>query len=541
MPLRLIFSRHCAKSQSTDVSPQRPKPGKLLIFTLALMGCSAAYSQSNPRYEELNQDCLQAIKLTDFAEGEKRCTTSLRAAEKLGAKDEHLANSLNNLAGVYYTYARYAEAIPLLIRARSILEQTLGPDHPRIAANLSFLGLIYDKQGNPSAAEPLLLRAVAIDEKMLGSSHPDYAKRLNNLGFVYYRMGQDAKAESFIKQSLAIRERVLGTDHPDIGTSLHNLGLLYSRQGRYDEAAQMLRRSIAIREKAIGTNHPALADSLTTLAETYRASGKLPEAELLARRAIELAEKQAQPNPRAMATYLNNLGGIYLAQGYFAEAVKLHERALALRETALGKDHPEVMTDRANLAQAKRLQSGELSLQQAAQTASIDQFLQGIRTEADNRCPDLKQLAEKRAAAGNQEEAEAIRSSMVSVCECMPAQAMTLRSTLSPEELASSISGTEFMQRFKPQLIDKCAATQAKAMLTQRCTNQTPATANSPHCQCLSDKIAALSDSEITDIGIAAADYLPRAAEAQKRGETPPEQPALINRFFAIDAECKRQ
>ena len=44
-----------------------------------------------------------------------------------------MAESLNNLAGLYYALGRYEAVEPLLQRALAIREQTLGPEHPRVA------------------------------------------------------------------------------------------------------------------------------------------------------------------------------------------------------------------------------------------------------------------------------------------------------------------------------------------------------------------------------------------------------------------------
>jgi tetratricopeptide (TPR) repeat protein len=41
-----------------------------------------------------------------------------------------VAQSLNNLAGLYDSQGKYAEAEPLYQRALAISEKALGPDHP---------------------------------------------------------------------------------------------------------------------------------------------------------------------------------------------------------------------------------------------------------------------------------------------------------------------------------------------------------------------------------------------------------------------------
>ena len=44
-----------------------------------------------------------------------------------------MAHSLNNLAGLYQSMGRYAEAEPLCQRSLAIREKQLGRDHPDVA------------------------------------------------------------------------------------------------------------------------------------------------------------------------------------------------------------------------------------------------------------------------------------------------------------------------------------------------------------------------------------------------------------------------
>jgi tetratricopeptide (TPR) repeat protein len=57
----------------------------------------------------------------------------LEIREKLlGKEHPDVATSLNNLASLYYSQGKYAEAEPLYQRAIAILIATLGENHPNI-------------------------------------------------------------------------------------------------------------------------------------------------------------------------------------------------------------------------------------------------------------------------------------------------------------------------------------------------------------------------------------------------------------------------
>ena len=76
----------------------------------------------------------------------------------LGRDHPDVAQSLNNLAGLYNTQGRYAEAEPLFQRSLAIAEKAFGGDHPHVA---TALGKTSDElaalKGFLSATQSLLM------------------------------------------------------------------------------------------------------------------------------------------------------------------------------------------------------------------------------------------------------------------------------------------------------------------------------------------------------------------------------------------------
>jgi Flp pilus assembly protein TadD len=218
-----------------------------------------------------------------------------------------LATSLNNLAYLYYSTGRYAEAEPLYVRSLAIKEQELGANHPETAVSMNNLASLYYSTGRYAEAEPLLIRSLAIKEQELGANHPSTAASLNNLAELYKSTGRYAEAELLYVRSLAISEQELGANHPSTAASLNNLAELYRLTGRYAEAEPLLIRSLAIKEQELGANHPSNASSM------------------------------------------NNLAGLYESMGRYVESEPLYVRTLAIVEDKLGIDHPSTQTIRENL------------------------------------------------------------------------------------------------------------------------------------------------------------------------------------------------
>ena len=83
----------------------------------------------------------------------------------------------------------------------------MGPDHPGLATDLNNLALLYHTQGKYAEAELLHKRALAILEKSLGPDHPDVATSLENYAALLRKMNREADAVQMEARAKAIREK----------------------------------------------------------------------------------------------------------------------------------------------------------------------------------------------------------------------------------------------------------------------------------------------------------------------------------------------
>jgi CHAT domain-containing protein len=272
----------------------------------------------------------------------------------LGAEHPLVAQSLDNLAVLYYSKGEYAKAEPLYIRALAIREKVLGAEHPDVAISLNNLAFLYTSKGDYAKAEPLDLRALAIREKILSAEHPLTAASLNNLAELYLQKGDYAKAELLYIRALAIKEKALGAEHPSTATSLNNLAKLYHSKGDYAKAEPLYIRALAICEKTLGAEHPSTATSLNNLAALYTFKFEYAKAEPLYIRALAVREKTVGPEHRETATSLHYLALLYSSKGDYAKAEPLYIRALAIFEKALGTEHRDTAASLNSLARLYR-------------------------------------------------------------------------------------------------------------------------------------------------------------------------------------------
>jgi CHAT domain-containing protein/tetratricopeptide (TPR) repeat protein len=240
-----------------------------IILSLVLAVCvvhapaSAQQADINAIFQTFQENYARGNYPTALIEAQKYEQT-IKA--RFGTSHTNYAGALNNLAVVYYSQGKYAEAEGFHKRALAIRERALGANHPDVAETLNNLANVYRDQGKYVEAEGFYKRALAIYERASGANHPDVADTLGNLAVLYYSQGTYAEAERANKRALAIRERALGVNHPDVALTLNNLANVYLDQRKYAEAEGLYQRALAIEEQSVGANHPDVASILNDLA-----------------------------------------------------------------------------------------------------------------------------------------------------------------------------------------------------------------------------------------------------------------------------------
>jgi tetratricopeptide (TPR) repeat protein len=81
---------------------------------------------------------------------------------------------------LYQLQGRYGDAEPLYVRSLQIHESQLGADHPATAQSLNNLAELYYSQGRYGDAEPLYMQAIVIAYQRLGENHPNTITVFNN-------------------------------------------------------------------------------------------------------------------------------------------------------------------------------------------------------------------------------------------------------------------------------------------------------------------------------------------------------------------------
>lgn len=401
-------------------------------------GCQAAL------LDKQIENGLRAYQLGHHDAAEQTLRAALEEAERVAPEDLRVAATLHILAAIKVLELKgRAEAEPLIERALTIAEKSLGPEHPDLAQSLNALASLYGARGKLAQAEALLTRALAIREKALGAEHPDVVvSRLRSAAALVLarQRGELAEAESLYRRAVEIQEKAFGPEHPKLVENLGALAMLNFYRQRYGEAEGLIHRILSIQEKALGPEHPDIARVLANLLFFHARQGKYGVEEGIARRALAIREKALSREPVITAEPLFRqsletldkaiafpsvdaigIAVVLFSRGQHEQGEALFNVMLAILANGMGPEHPAVTGNLLHLAEL------HLASNQYRKAEPLLRWVAGSIEKAQH--PDLPRLLERYATVlrktGREAEAAA-----------MEARAKTIRAKHSRESPA---------------------------------------------------------------------------------------------------------
>jgi two-component system NarL family sensor kinase len=252
-----------------------------------------------------------------------------------GPRDrQDVANSLNNLGGVFMQRDQYDSAQHYFLRARR-LEEQLG-NLPHVADINANLGNIYLALGQYEQA----LACFEAYQQLPSAGHrPIYdATALALQGEARVKLGQLGRARQDFAAALQLtRQHGFGQLEADV---LTNVVLLERKQGHYVAAEAAQRRALAL-VRAL-PDYAAEVYALSNLADLAELRGAKAEAEQLYRQSLALAERRhilraRQANHAALAR-------LTAGRGDFRTAYTHRDQAAALQDSLLNTAKAEQLT-----------------------------------------------------------------------------------------------------------------------------------------------------------------------------------------------------
>ncbi len=157
--------------------------------------------------------------------------------DSLGSAHPALANDLNGLARLYMSQKRYAEAIPLLSRAKSIYQKVYGPSALLTVNTGVALADAEFRNGNTDKSAELYKSALGAGQSAFGPNNIETARILNDLAYLYYQQGKLSESRTFYEWAIASTEGALGQSNPLLAACLKDYAAVLRGLGKTAEAA----------------------------------------------------------------------------------------------------------------------------------------------------------------------------------------------------------------------------------------------------------------------------------------------------------------
>lgn len=124
--------------------------------------------------------------IDNFATAETVYKEGIATLDQLGKKPEPLyVKLLSNLALLYEETGNTDKAIPLHRQALEIKQRIYPPDDEQLGISYNFLGLAQKKNGQLEEARENYEQSLSILEKSVGTNHPRTVTTTHNLGHLY--------------------------------------------------------------------------------------------------------------------------------------------------------------------------------------------------------------------------------------------------------------------------------------------------------------------------------------------------------------------
>ncbi len=367
------LQQHSVEQLRAAFGPNDPRVGAALAslgsaveakgdFTRASSLFDQSYAILRDAGERWRGDRISA--LTGIAKMANRRGDHLRAQQiheavlrereaKDGMDSPDVAMDLMNLGAD----AIYQEDYPLAerygLRARAVLQRTLGPDHPRMIYVANVLGIAQTSIGGHVDTGLATLRDnVALARKVLPANTPMLGTVLVNYGQALHYAGDDNAAIATLREACDL---LAAADSPGARNARLRLGRVLLHAGR-KEALDVLRAVVAdfsVDDSANDIARAKIAEA--AFGAALAASGDVAEGERRARtaRAALRASNASDVRVAEVDGYLADI--LARKGGDPAEVRSLRAEALAILSRILGADHPRT---RAMAAKSGGLSSG---------------------------------------------------------------------------------------------------------------------------------------------------------------------------------------
>jgi CHAT domain-containing protein/tetratricopeptide (TPR) repeat protein len=246
-------------------------------------------------------------------------------------------------------------------RTISILEKTLGPEHPEVASQLENVAIMYGSAGNWTKVIQYYELSLPIKEKFYGTNHWTMAYSLNPLAIALSSIGDQERARMIFERCIAILEGALGKEFRGLLTFYNNFSQTLVSMGDYKQAEVCVKRILELEKLHFGPNAPRTAITLNTYSKILRLLGDYNVALELQQRALPILEESRRTDePNTVDAFLNdlvmvralqNLAALLINKGEIKKALTQIKNAHAIEKKIINPEHPSWASMNCELAE----------------------------------------------------------------------------------------------------------------------------------------------------------------------------------------------
>ena len=289
----------------------------IVLSALLSLVLSMSAVAATDEWTRLDQQAGDLYRSGDYDAASMQARQALALAERDSgstAGKARLATSLNTLALIHQSQARYDSAQALLERAITAAESALPAEHPNLLALRNNLASVLAAKQSQATSE-LAQRAEAINEQA-----------------ITHRERQEyAQAAGFYEQALPLVEQLCGAGSIETARVLTGIADMHVAQKQYEQAEPIYRRALAIFETQANADL-ARADVLNSLASLFYRQRHYGDSEPLFNQALALLERARGPSHTDLLPVLDNLYALYQITGRTERAQLVQRRAAAIRK-----------------------------------------------------------------------------------------------------------------------------------------------------------------------------------------------------------------
>lgn len=274
--------------------------------------------------------------------------------QTLGEDDLQYMYLRGQLANVFRSQGRYAEAREVDADVLTRQQRVLGPTHPHAFVTTSSLASDLAALGEYTEAVKLAREAHQGFRRIFDESHGRTLNAANNLALTLRMIGRYDEARDIDQDTYARRREVLGHEHPYTLLSAQGLGRDLREVGCYTDSVAVLTEAYAVHKRVLGDDFPATLNCAKSLAVSLRRVGRSEEAHRLTLATLSryqtqyTRDKYPDPIPDHLACELNLAADLYTADEP-DRARETVDRVLEHYVQVAGENHPYTQAARNNL------------------------------------------------------------------------------------------------------------------------------------------------------------------------------------------------